>query len=164
MTNIKKKKNSINKKLLLLTFILTFTFLSFNIFGTNTVNLLSRQPNSIVVQAKGFSSGGFKSGSFSTRSSGSGGFKSGSFSGSSKSGGFSSGSFSSGKSSGGGFFGSSGSSSWSRSYTPSHSSWVWGGSRTAYYIGSFGGAVVKFILFLIVAAVIYNIIKKSRRY
>lgn len=148
VTYIKKKNKFINKKLFFISFLLTFIFLSANVLNIGTINLLSRQPVSIVVQAKGFSSGGFKSGGFS-----------------------------SGKSSGGGLFGGSGSSgSKSYSYGGSHSSytfipihfssWGWHSSHygTASALGAAAGAVIRFIIFIVVAVVIYNIIKKSRRY
>lgn len=66
---------------MLLSIVLTFVFLSANVLSTDFSKLFTRQPNSIVVHAKGFSSGGgFKSGSFSSGGLKSGGFKSGSFS------------------------------------------------------------------------------------
>lgn len=158
---------------MLLSIVLTFVFLSANVLSTDFSKLLTRQPNSIVVHAKGFSTGGgFKSGSFSSGGLKSGGFKSGSFSSgsSSKSGGFKSGSFSSG----GGLFGGS-KSSGSKSYSSGSGntyipipipSWGWHSSHysAASVAGSIAGGFIKFILFIVVAAVIYNIIKKSRRY
>lgn len=156
---------------MLLSIVLTFVFLSANVLSTDFSKLFTRQPNSIVVHAKGFSSGGgFKSGSFSSGGFKSGGFKSGSFSSgsSSKSGGFKSGSFSSG----GGLFGGS-KSSGSKSYSSGSGNtyipipfWGWHSSHysAASVAGSIAGGFIKFILFIVVVVVIYNIIKKSRRY
>lgn len=165
-----------NKKKLLLTVLLTFTFLWTNVLGDEISNLLNKNTSYSIAYAKPkSSSGGFKSGSFKSSGSSSGGFKSGSFSpssGSGSSGGFKSGSFSNTKK-GTSSFGGNNSSTYSgsktrRSFLPIPIPIPWGhGTSFGPRFFGFGYGLFSMIWglikFIIIMALIIYIIRRFRR-
>ncbi len=164
------------KKRFLLTLILTFLFLSANVFGIELNHLFGKENKyNIVYAASGArsraSSSGLKSGSFkssnSSPKSSSGGTKSGSFSNSSPKSGSSTGSSSS----------SSTKSSSNNNYSPRSSiipifiPWFSSGSffgtsflgGVTHSVGTIFSGIFKFIIIVIIIIILFNLFKRSRK-
>lgn len=188
MKEINKEVKAIKKRRFLLSIILTFIFLSANLFGVEIASL-KHINNNMVVYAAGSraSSSGVRSGSFksstsspksssSTSKSSSGGVKSGSFSNSSPKSSTTVGSSKSSSSSSdsGSSKGSTTTNNYNNYSSPRSSflpipiifPWFSSGSYfggASHSVGNFFGDIFKFIVIVIIIIILFNLFRKSKR-